>query len=488
MPRKTIRTKKIRKFLKGSKRTRFYKNKLSSKIKYPYSTRVQTFGPGVFKINIEQDFIIDADQEGLYLANVAGYINNAVEFQQYASRFMFYKVEQIGLTVFPNKDIENLETGLGIDWFNMVTDAQGFLTWDSKKLFFNKNIRAKTFFFRIPSTLLEGLNSGSWNFRNFNAVNIKLPGKVAVYIPGVARVQGRITARVAFKVPRPGNFNKNNNNNENFRFVSTERLINVPKSKFGPAVFQDKSFKTRFQIEEYLEKKQRKREEKELQKELKEKEDKKGQNINKNKKGKNKKNKNKKNKNSDDKFDIFSVQKVESLVFKNMKKIEDEVPIPSCSISLNTSLSQKSKFEINKTTKKEYIRDLFLKYGLGGLPKIKNNVAYTQEEIKDFIDDMIHTATVCTNLDLHTDAFIKNIQPEIETVNEKGCFNNEVANMILRVFKDFLRNDNAISNDDLKKWFYLLRDGNFDKLLEDENAMLEQNFESDSDYNYDYLD
>jgi len=479
MPKKIIRKFKT----KPRKRNFFNKtfkknNKLRAKINYPNSTKVQTFGPGSFKINIEQNFVVDADAAGLYQANVAGYINDAVEFHDYQGRFMFYKIEQIGITIFPNDELKNLETGLGIDWFNVVSDAQGFLTWDSKKYIFNNNIRTKTFFFKIPNTMLEGYTSGPWNFRNFNATNINLPGKVCLYIPGVARVQGRIVARVAFKVPRPGYFGGKTNNQGAFKKVDNPRLINIPKSKFGEGIFQDPHYKTRFKIENYLETKAAKKEEnkndKKVKKILK-------KAINSIERIKNKykindelKNNEKLNKSAseaENKADYVVEKSANISIIDNRNHINHEESfISSISLTEDSSFLNKSRFSVTLDHKSDYIKDCWYSTGFKNLPRVcKQPISI--EEFRNFVKKLNPQIRIILKNQGLSDKYIKDFNKvlvsDFTQPNNEKKINKRVINIIASCFLRFLKDKDSGKNEEMEKWFYILRDGNPIKYLED---------------------
>jgi len=471
MPKKIIR-----KFKNKPRKKRYFKknnNKFRSKINYPNSTKVQTFGPGNFKINIEQQFVVDADAAGLYRANVAGYINDSVEFQEYSSRFMFYRVEQIGITIFPNDEIKNLETGLGIDWYNMISDAQGFLTWDSRKVIFNNNVKTKTFFFKLPNAMLEGLNSGPWNFKNYNAVNINLPGKVCLYVPGVTRVQGRIVARIAFKVPRPGFFNKTNNPKQ-FNYVNEVRLLNVPKSKFGEAIFQDPGFKTRFKIENYLENKAAKKENKKYVNNILKKSIESINNI-KNKynletepKKEGSKNKNLKNKKCKSASKV--VNKAE-LQIENSANISIEKQ-PNLDISMVSSVtmsdisdisfnSRKSRFQRppNPNFKDEYIKECWLQGGFDKLPKIKNCIALDNETLAKFTSQLCNSAMHINKGHKDKTPFYKALAHDLKSANKKNILNKRVLNIIGTCFLRFLGDINSGKNEVMERWYYIFKEG-----------------------------
>jgi len=485
MPKKIIR-----KFKNKPRRRYFNKknnnNKFRKKINYPNSTRVQTFGPGSFKINIEQQFVVDADAAGLYQATVSGYINDSTEFQEYSSRFMYYRVEQIGITIFPNDSLKNLETGVGIDWYDMVTDAQGFNTWDSKKLIFNNNVKTKTFFFKLPNTMLEGLNSGPWNFRNYNKFNINLPGKVCLLIPGVARVQGRIVARIAFKVPRPGYFGRNYNT-EKFHLVQSNRLINVPKSKFGEAVFEDPGFKKRFKIENYLENKAIKKEEKkyvdgivrkslESIKNLNEKYDLKiplGKENKIKSKSVSKKSKTQSEKEVN-KADLKIEKSANISILDDCEKNSNVSFVSSISLGDSSSFLNKSRFSVTLDEKSEYIKDCWYSTGFKNLPRVCKEPIKI-EEFRNFVkklNPLIRNILKEQNL---TDKYIKQFNQvlvrDVTEPNKNKQINKRVLNIIASCFLRFLKDKDSGKNEEMEKWLYILRDGDATKYLDEKRKM-----------------
>jgi hypothetical protein len=171
-------------------------------------------------------------------------MGSANEWKKYKDEYMLYKIEQIAVTIYPNDALDNEPTYINLDWLRTSTEvtADGIKYSDSTKIVYNELKKPKTFFFKPPNLIVNGIQ-----LRKFNRTN-NIPTAALYFYQTSGALRGRVDVRVVFKVPTEyANHNKiqlkkvedlarldeGNMIDDNLRIVNNSRLAGVHQESFS---------------------------------------------------------------------------------------------------------------------------------------------------------------------------------------------------------------------------------------------------------------
>jgi hypothetical protein len=186
------------KFLRKPNGLRRNYNNIKRKINYNFNSRVQTYGPNSTVINITG--LIDWDMADNSF-NHAELISNFIlsdEFKKFENDFQFIKVLGVGVTVYPNDELNNTPTYLALDWVSNTMTEQEIVTSDKAKIVYNDAKRQKTYYFRPPDVITHD----NFNPRRFNLIsNFKFSSLYLALKQDGGSLKARVDIRLCFRGP-----------------------------------------------------------------------------------------------------------------------------------------------------------------------------------------------------------------------------------------------------------------------------------------------
>jgi len=171
-------------------------NPLKRKIMYNYSSRLQSLGPGMTVVNLTTE-INEAEMSGLSYIEIDQLIRGNGEYQRLYQRYCLSKIEEIAVTIYPNDNLNNIPTFVNLDWFECLDTMQAIQTVDRTKIVYNDLKKPKTFFFKPPNMIINGVN-----YRQYinNLTNPVYQGNLN-FVQASGTLRGRVDVRVTFRVP-----------------------------------------------------------------------------------------------------------------------------------------------------------------------------------------------------------------------------------------------------------------------------------------------
>lgn len=167
---------------------------LKQKLRYNYSSKTQTFGPGTTTINVTG--IIDQEINGLMTVPLHNLLNNNPEFTKYKEVYQIFKIKEIGITTFPSDQLNNIPTYINMDWYGNI-NIDNIEYSDRSKIIFNDAIHLKTYYFKPVNMFLNGIN-----LRYYQDTSINVPGNLRIQQMALGNYRGRVDIRVNFKIPK----------------------------------------------------------------------------------------------------------------------------------------------------------------------------------------------------------------------------------------------------------------------------------------------
>lgn len=200
-----------RQFNIGPRVNRFRRDRnliyLKRKINKPFRQDVTGVGPGYFAINVTKT-ILQAYSTLSYLS-LSSIILDSDEFIEQSGKFEIFKVELIGVTVFPNDTTDNVPTYVNFDWFSGINSENAIINSDRTKVIFNDAKEKRTFYYKPINIVLDSsstpINMAQWNLTTVPT----LPGSFYFYTPKANTVLScRIDARLLFARPKASQASK----------------------------------------------------------------------------------------------------------------------------------------------------------------------------------------------------------------------------------------------------------------------------------------
>jgi hypothetical protein len=171
---------------------------LRRKINYNYSNRTQTYGPNSVVANITGRLNWNMEENHFNFAELITGVVQTEEYKKYADDFEFIKIIGLGITVYPNDNLNNIPTYLDVDWGGQNMTAVDIVTSDRAKIVFNDLKKQKTFYFRPPDVITHD----SFNPRKFNLIpNFEYSSVYLSIQQAGGLFHGRMDLRLAFRGP-----------------------------------------------------------------------------------------------------------------------------------------------------------------------------------------------------------------------------------------------------------------------------------------------
>jgi len=150
---------------------------IKRKIRYPFETNIQSFGPGETNLNITGIFTLDMStyQGFAYLNNQSILLND--EFLNTMKNYNYYKLMMVGVTVYPNDSMNNIPCYINMQWGDIKVDSNTIKLSDSTKIIYNDSKVVKTYFFRPPNAQILNVtgdrysNPSQYYYYSINSTN-----------------------------------------------------------------------------------------------------------------------------------------------------------------------------------------------------------------------------------------------------------------------------------------------------------------------------
>jgi hypothetical protein len=178
------------------RRTNF--NNIRRKINYNYTSRTQTYGPSSVSLNLTGNLNWDMSDIHFNFAEFVSTIVALDEYKKFADDYEYIKILGVGVTIYPNDEINNVPTYIDLDWGGQHMTENDILSSDRAKILYNDSKNKKTFYFRPPDVIThESFNPRKYNLiSNFEFSSIYL----SIQQDG-GSLKGRVDIRISFRGP-----------------------------------------------------------------------------------------------------------------------------------------------------------------------------------------------------------------------------------------------------------------------------------------------
>jgi hypothetical protein len=188
----------FKKFLRKPNGLRRNYNNIRRKINYNFNSRVQTYGPSSTVINITGLIEWDMSDNSFNHAELISNFILSEEFKKFENDFEFIKILGIGVTIYPNDELNNTPTYLALNWVSASMTENEIVTSDKAKIVYNDAKRQKTYYFRPPDVITHD----NFNPRRFNLIsNFKYSSLYLALKQDGGSLKARVDIRLCFRGP-----------------------------------------------------------------------------------------------------------------------------------------------------------------------------------------------------------------------------------------------------------------------------------------------
>jgi hypothetical protein len=197
--KRVIFNKKSRRgFNKFLRKPNGFRKNIRKKINYNFNSRVQTYGPNSTVINVTGLVEWDMTDNSFNHAELISNFILSDEFKKFENDFQFVKILGIGVTIYPNDELNNTPTYLALNWVSNSMTEEEIVTSDRAKIVYNDAKRQKTYYFRPPDVITYD----NFNPRRFNLIsNFKYSSLYLALKQDGGSLKGRVDMRLCFRGP-----------------------------------------------------------------------------------------------------------------------------------------------------------------------------------------------------------------------------------------------------------------------------------------------